>query len=151
MGCDIHTFLEYRVDGGAWQSHPDIKVDEEQDGDNTYRSVWMSTGIHRDYQLFAALAGVRGEGPEPSGIPTNLSPLVKEAIDNWDCDGHSHSYMSLEEFYTVLKQQEYDIKKLPIYKSCRKITRDLGKLDQILLDATKPSLVEHRVVFFFDN
>lgn len=153
MGADIHIFPEYRVDGGAWQSHPDITVELEDKG-TAYEFTYISynSGIHRDYNLFAALAGVRGRGPEPKGLPPGISPIVQQAIDNWEGDGHSYSYISLEDFAVVLRDRGYrNIGELAIFKSCKKIYKELSEIDKILLDSEKGSTVEFRVIFFFDN
>jgi hypothetical protein len=102
MGCDIHLVLEKKwndrwvgvtdfpyipvqVYGGA----PDYKV---------VRGYPHYDVRHRDYDLFARLAGVRGRGPEPLGIPDDASDLARMEIEGWDSDGHSHSYCSLQEF-----------------------------------------------------
>jgi len=53
---------------------------------------------NRNYELFAKLAGVRGRGPEPLGIPQDVSDLANAMINIWDSDGHSHSHLSLAEF-----------------------------------------------------
>lgn len=65
----------------------------------------------RNYVLFAALAGVRnGLGvagvdtgdpltpvDEPRGLPTDVSDEVAKEETEWGCDGHSHSYLYLQE------------------------------------------------------
>lgn len=82
MGCDIHCFVEKKIDG-VWQS-----VGEEED-------VW------RSYTLFGALASVRREYPgiskEPLGFPADASSEVRTEYKTWDCDAHSASHMTLEE------------------------------------------------------
>lgn len=90
MGCDIHIYVEQRVNG-VWEQVSD-------DIDNG-----------RNYDLFSILADVRngrgfagvdtGDGyvpiSEPKGMPEDVS---KGLIENvcWDYD-HSHSYLSLRE------------------------------------------------------
>lgn len=65
----------------------------------------------RNYDLFAILANVRngfgfagiptGEGfvpiDMPRGLPEDVSAIVKAISDAWDCDGHSHSFLTLRE------------------------------------------------------
>jgi hypothetical protein len=65
----------------------------------------------RNYNLFGILADVRngrgfagirtGDGfipiSEPKGLPDDVSETVQEESDNWEGDGHSHSYFSLTE------------------------------------------------------
>jgi len=151
LGCDIHLYPEYRVDGGAWQSHPDIVVETEGEAPDEY--VWVSydNGIGRNYSLFADMAGVRGHGPDPKGIPEGVSPIIKQSIDNWKADGHSHSYMSLDELKKLMQKHGYSIRENQMFYSCKKIAKELAKIDKILLDSSEGSIVEFRVVFFFDN
>ena len=151
MGADIHMFPEYRVDGGAWQSHPDIDIEIEDEGVPTeYTYISYDEGIGRDYGLFADLAGVRGNGPNPKGVPKSVTPIVERAINQWDGDGHSHSFMSLGELKKLMIKHGYDIKSNKMFTSCQAISKELSQIDKILLNGPK-SIVEHRVVFFFDN
>lgn len=113
MGCDIHLFVE-RVENGKWVSadrwtpnryageegEPDIRIEYE---DRFY------TG--RNYDLFGILADVRngsgfagcdtGDGfvpiSEPRGIPDDVSPEVAAESSRWGEDGHSHSWLSVQE------------------------------------------------------
>jgi len=90
---------------GGWKAFGEIykyfnlQLDEEDP--NPYTSVYID-GPGRDYELFGILSyGVRCE-PEESlgegkGLPEDVSPEIQEASDGWDCDGHSHSYATLEE------------------------------------------------------
>ncbi|GIK65154.1 MAG: hypothetical protein BroJett018_29480 [Chloroflexota bacterium] len=102
MGCDIHLYVERRVNG-VWESadvwrpvhyypHP-VEVDFE---DSYYEA--------RNYFLFAALANVRnryGLEPiaEPRGVPPDVSQPIRERLSreydfDWD---HSHSWFTLAE------------------------------------------------------
>jgi hypothetical protein len=72
----------------------------------------------RNYSLFAILADVRnGVGfagidtgdriepiSEPRGVPEDASPEYKKLVEQWDCDGHSHSYHTLAQ----LKAYDWD-------------------------------------------
>lgn len=131
MGCDIHMFLEYRNRGCPWQADENhkptiedtcytvLKEDEDdwcdacknkdlRNCENAYRHYNRIGATDRDYQLFALLASVRGNGPrEARGIPSDVSPTIKAAAEA-DCDGHSHSYISLEEFKKVLFEEYQD-------------------------------------------
>jgi hypothetical protein len=106
MGCDIHMVLEKRVkvrDREAWvgvNAFPYLTVqvyEREKEGYSTATgsSSWFCDG--RNYGLFAALAGVRGEGPPAKGVPDDASDLALMMIDHWDADGHSHSWMLMDE------------------------------------------------------
>lgn len=61
----------------------------------TGRVSWSANS--RNYSLFGALAGVRGRGPDPRGVPDDVSVLAAHEIANWDADGHSHSWMTMDE------------------------------------------------------
>jgi hypothetical protein len=92
MGCDIHLYVERQGSDGAWSP-----VEDPFDT--------------RNYRLFAALAGVRngvgfagcdlGDPIEPiadrRGLPDDVSESVKAASDEWDIDGHSHSWLTAGE------------------------------------------------------
>jgi hypothetical protein len=55
----------------------------------------------RNYRLFGLIAdGVRESFPFSvpiKGLPDDVSPEVKKASDDWDSDGHSHSYLTKTE------------------------------------------------------
>jgi len=91
-------YIEYRIDDGEWQADPHHVKDE----DGFVESV-SATG--RNYSLFAALAGVRGAGPSPRGLPDDVSNIVKDASDTWDCDGHSHSWITVDEFDKLISDK----------------------------------------------
>lgn len=106
MGCDIHFFVEKKVDG-IWQLQGEIETNE--DGDIRYSGPEFYDG--RNYNLFAILADVRngrgfagvktGEGFNPiddaRGVPEDASENYKRLVDAWEGDGHSHSYFTLRE------------------------------------------------------
>ena len=112
MGCDIHVMLERKVPTsshpeGVWQvantfTHVPLRalwmIEEQINGDKvlTGNAYWNVEG--RKYDFFAALAGVRGDGPDPKGIPEGISPMVEEWIKSWGGDGHSHSWHYADEF-----------------------------------------------------
>ncbi|KAL9657563.1 hypothetical protein ABK040_000990 [Willaertia magna] len=81
----------------------------EEDLEELYNLQWFYTD--RNYDVFAILADVRngfgfagcdtGDGfeiiSEPKGLPDDVSSIVKQISEKWDCDGHSHSYLTLTE------------------------------------------------------
>lgn len=103
MGADIHIYAERKLRDGTWSMCRDYKATSPQlyEGlklaDDTYPMLFTKAR-GRHYDFFAALAGVRGDGPEPKGLPPDVSPLVKEISDGWDVDGHSHSWYSARDF-----------------------------------------------------
>jgi hypothetical protein len=51
----------------------------------------------RHYERFARIAGVRGDGPEPRGLPDDISETAAYLAYKCAGDGHSHSWLSLKE------------------------------------------------------
>lgn len=56
----------------------------------------------RNYGVFAFLAGVRNYGAivpisKPRGLPKDVSSWVEEEADRWASDGHSRSWLSIDE------------------------------------------------------
>lgn len=95
MGCDIHCYAEKRNKYGKWE----IVGDNYQPYNN------------RNYNLFSILANVRngtafsgcktGEGfipiSNPKGVPSDASEDYVSIVEQWDSNGHSHSYFTLRE------------------------------------------------------
>ena len=131
MGCDIHAMIEGKYHWtsiGAWH--------------------WQSCGevrISRNYSLFAKLADVRNyDGIEPISKPRfEALAALKESDDercsdafrrwasDFGVDGHSHSYVTLDELQTA------DVE---LAARCKLI---------VLAHGLDPA--EARLVFFFDN
>lgn len=97
MGCDIHLFVEKRTDE-KWECLNEI-VDDEGTLSTPYeKEIYRE----RNYSLFALLADVRNSAgvkpiSEPRGLPEDVSEIVKKISDQWNGDGHSHSYYTLKE------------------------------------------------------
>jgi hypothetical protein len=125
MGCDIHLYVEKRVDG-KWVSADQWEVDPAwpDEGARVPYAKRFYTG--RNYDLFAILANVRngygfagvktGGGfvfiDKPRGMPEDVSPEVAADAESWGCDGHSHSFFTLAELLVydwtqVTKHQGY--------------------------------------------
>lgn len=120
MGADIHFTIEHRDpnDGLGWvgvfwsdasyspsRYNADYLMDSNANItlEETHRR--MDHGVHpfghlsrRDYDFFARLAGVRGDGPEPNGMPPDVSVMSQRCVRHWGDDGHSHGHMTLREF-----------------------------------------------------
>lgn len=107
MGCDIHLYVEKRVDGkwvAADKWGPD-KYDESGGRKVVDYDDRFYTG--RSYGLFSILANVRnGAGFKPiampRGLPKDVTPEVAAESESWDSDGHSHSW------HTVADLLAYD-------------------------------------------
>ena len=117
MGCDIHLYVERR-ENDKWISADTWYPDED---DPERKSVYKwGPGISREagpfyssrnYNLFAILADVRngrgfagcdtGDGfvpiAAPRGVPEDASPEYRQAVTDYGCVGHSHSYITVAE------------------------------------------------------
>ncbi len=131
MGCDIHVFIEVKI-ADKWH-------------------FYASPSINRNYDLFALLAGVRNYNKvqpiyEPRGFPTDADMMTVLHRRHYGDDGHTESWVSVEEFQQALKEVGN--------------TPSLGYLFGNFWDRTdedpNPAYAEFgitdaRVVFFFDN
>lgn len=108
----------------------------------------------RNYKRFAAMAGVRGAGPTPRGLPEDISESVAMFFDDWDADGHSHSWLGITEavpiyldtqFYLGTQGSEKD--RCLTHEAVYQTIFDLwdGTDDPIVMAA------KYRIVFWFDN
>ena len=162
MGADIRFTIEHRDphDGLGWvgvfwsdafYSPPSYITPEEQ-------RCRMDHGVHpfgrlgrRDYEFFARLAGVRGDGPEPNGVPPDASVMSQRCVLRCEGYGYSHGHMTLREF--VKRKIISDDSLAEAAKSKLQggdpITEYLGDCvdgdNDITLDDNT------RVVFWFDN
>lgn len=101
MGCDIHLYVEKRVDG-KWATadkwtHSEYDTENPDSRTVSYEDSWY-TG--RNYELFSVLAGVRNRYDiipisEPRGIPDDVSPELKQGYN--DCYEQSGSWLTLAE------------------------------------------------------
>ena len=113
MGCDIHLYKEKLVDG-RWMTADEWVSEEYGDGESTTKLLYVpyeKRFTERNYQLFGLLSdGVRSSHPfsfEPRGVPNDVSPEVLDMIEHWDCDGHSHSYLGLQELKDMLVRLDH--------------------------------------------
>ena len=161
MGADIHIYAEKRLKSGEWATVQTftpvtkraVGLPQEREYD------WLFYNVEaRNYALFGKLAGVRGVGRRPLGIPDDASPLFKEFAELWDSDGHSHSYCSAAQFIVdyldTLDSTDAAVKNYAAW------VLDVGANNAMLrfLDAYCAIRVseddkadDYRFVFFFDN
>ena len=103
MGCDIHVCTEVKTtvnNKKVWRTADRFRVDP-------YSNKYEIDDIYdtRNYPLFSALAGVRSYSsdiPQLSdhrGLPDDCCEQTRKRSDEWGCDGHSHSYCTLQELY----------------------------------------------------
>lgn len=100
MGCDIHLYVEKKIEG-KWVSADTWDGNEYEDGTKDV-SADKSFYNDRNYELFSILAGVRNRfnlDPiiEPRGFPENASKELKNQYKKWDGDAHSTSWLTLQE------------------------------------------------------
>ena len=165
MGCDIHFVVEVRRPGGEygeveqrWLVCHDSSTSgrhhfgEWGNSDETrdIRHVTFDQFEHRNYAFFAALAGVRGDGPAPIGLPPDATGNSLYRLDK-DDGIHSQSWLSLEKF-----TQAY-LKGYRPEEAMKTLVKD--QLKDLILDTLKVDpkrrqyfpLGDYRVVFGFDN
>ena len=125
MGCDIHGWVEVRVEG-KWVALKELK------------------SRNRNYARFAALASVRGEGLLPKGFPEDASDTAKYHHTYWDLDVHSASFLPLEEATQIFLKTCYrpdDYQKGWPLSAFFSVENDDGEISDEDL----------RLVFWFDN
>ena len=130
MGCDIHGTIEKKV-GGEW-----VMVNRlHYSGDSTTRH----------YKRFAALAGVRGNGPSPKGIPGDVSASTKLYIDEWGLDGHSHTFYPIKEAADIYLNTVYENETRTDYQKKHPVSAFFD------IDAAGSDLDNYRCILWFDN
>ncbi|MGO0309572.1 hypothetical protein ACTL6P_23850 [Endozoicomonas acroporae] len=162
MGTDIHAYAEFRNNVGQWEEIPDYKPFSD-----------------RDYDVFSLFAGVRfrndyvgqfvswGNGgiwtgrrvtpypiDQPRGLPNDVSPSVKARSD-WESDGHSHSWLSVEELTSYnydkpLRDRNIEAAHVPEEFVNRTVREALGEGYFQDLAQLQKSKAE-RIVFWFDS
>jgi hypothetical protein len=143
MGCDIHLTVEKKV-GSKW-----IAVNT-MNGGHTGRfekddSNWdWASPVARDrnYKRFAALAGVRGDGPEARGVPDDVSETTRFLIDDYGADGHSHSWLPMREAVDIFVRTHWRDEKRPHL---------LDYPASYFFEVDDDNLDAYRIVFWFDN
>jgi hypothetical protein len=102
MGCDIHMVLEQNDPEFGWVGIDAFRGHRDRKGESSWPGA-----TERHYMRFAALAGVRGDGPEAKGVPDDASPLTRLCVREWDGDGHSHSWLPLKEAASIFSKRFY--------------------------------------------
>lgn len=147
MGCDIHSYVEYRnKDTGQWKMvriYVPYRWEPER-----LRLVEPYNG--RNYELFSMLAGVRGCATpiaEPRGIPQDASDGVLceyEAAEGWT---HTPSWFTLAELRVASKDKK------TYNKDERSYLKGFISGIDFMLGASWHWVndIDVRVVFWFDN
>lgn len=152
MGCDIHYVIE-QEHNGEW-----IGVFGTDNG-LTYpnfdipRLLPAFLFVHRNYEFFAKLAGVRGPGPDPLDLPEDMSSMSRMYTSRWGSGGHSYSYAPLRDFITAwLTSNSENVtalvrEKLKGKDPVLEVAKTLG----ICQYEEAPGIDKYRVVYWFDN
>jgi hypothetical protein len=142
MGCDIHLVLETYDDDLGWVGIDTFKGHQSNNKDRWYSPI----ATDRNYKLFAALAGVRGDGPAPRGIPEDASTTTKLLVKNYGADGHSHSWLPIDEATLAFNERRYPEGETPIdpngYRDSYPTSYWFG---------VESSEANYRLIFWFDN
>lgn len=131
MGTDIHCHAEIKIDG-KWHQYNEVP-------------------IRRNYMLFGFLAGIRGvEQAFPiRGLPRDLSAVTELAANWWLGDGHTHSWIGIEEIVEVITRFP---KMFADYGTGSKYLFGNGYEGFLLYRDEYPECIEDiRWVFWFDN
>lgn len=163
MGCDIHLVVEKETKVGwvgvhtcPWLGDGAIEVIVfDKSKAELLRPAPTSASLlwhvkQRNYDLFALLANVRGDGPAPRGFPVDASLLARIESESWGRDGHSHSYCSVVEFARCYVKTLSAEEQLAFVK--KKLKGNEAELEALacnLFAIEDPE--KHRVVFWFDN
>ncbi len=96
MSCSIHATVEQLT--GSWGPVEQWTcINMLSHSNDTLGAFHTPAGLNQIYKRFAALAGVRGDGPKPRGTPGGICPATRHQIARWGVDGHSHSWLPLAE------------------------------------------------------
>jgi len=138
MGCDIHVYLERRWNG-QWvgltnPTHHDHVTD-------------------RNYKRFSLLSDVRSlaefKGPDPKGLPDDVSPLCQMFHDDWGQDAHSASWETLQDFVRICLETEHDPEKVFLDPDDQRGKDPYHYYFGLFIDEI--NIENYRVVFWFDN
>jgi hypothetical protein len=108
MGCDIHGVVERRASQGLlgekWVAVRTLHG-FTADRPNEYGSRYaFNIARSRNYERFAALAGVRGDGPTPRGLPEDASETSR-LLFKTEGD-HTPSWLPLSEAAAIFLATE---------------------------------------------
>ncbi len=158
MGCDIHSFAEVR-DGGVWKTVGGIfPTDHFNQNCEKVKGFSRNPFTVRSYSMFSWLAGVRNyqQHPvfsQPRELPLDVSRELKEEAEKLGMDGHSHSWLALDELLEVDYKKTI---KLTDHNEERTVTlkEHLGQAYFDILNMLEPLADDPhdiRLVFWFDN
>ena len=171
MGADIHMYVEKRMPSGNWAFVRNLNESIHSEGlhlmyqdrstsDGKFIAYWELR--NRNYELFSALANVRGDGdgPDPKGLPQDVSEYVDVEFQGWGMDAHSASWCLADEFVQIHDRIGVEVDEetpLSTYAKIRIADGAEAATAQFLQDAVSVHVPEeesvdlYRFVFWFDN
>lgn len=149
MGCDIHAIIEEEVEPGKflglWSSEFRYDFNRER---TPYPRI-----LDRNYDFFARIAGVRGNGGIALGTPNDRSELTAHIAQRWRGDAHSWTYMPLEDFLWQFAIMHGDSKTTT--NMAGDVLMNKSKFDTVQKHFFKylweENIHNKRIVLFFDN
>lgn len=139
MGTDIHGVVE-RFWNDKWVAfqtlNPFHGIYGKKPGDFD-----APLARSRNYERFAALAGVRGDGPPPGGLPEDASDTAK-MLFQMEGD-HSPSWLPLKDAVEIYKKTErYGLEKFAL---------DYPAYTYFGVEEQDGPIEQFRLVFWFDS
>jgi hypothetical protein len=113
--------------------HPAMTWDQNMPSLDTTREYSYPEIRHRDYDFFEKIGGVRGDRalfPIQKGVPEDSCQEIKDDVQRWAGDGHSHSWLMVSEMINHRKLTGIKVKWMKTFIADPENTR---------------------MVFFFDN
>lgn len=106
MGCDIHNYLEEKIDG-KWQL-----LDKWSEGKDGFIHIDECIDIDRDYDLFAVLADVRNYYDfipisAPKGLPNDCSSILLKYEYESNYGFHNYSWLTYSEILKYWQDLHY--------------------------------------------
>lgn len=165
MGCDIHIVVEKKWNdrwvglrelGFMTVDERDPIFREDRDGRRFPVRYVASPAWSRNYDLFAEIAGVRGAGPEPRGMPDNASELTQMLSEQWGCDGHSHSWLLMDEALPIFIKHQLGERWMVDAARNNVLSGEARARAEALdvlfgIEYGDAPLDDFRIVFWFDN
>ena len=117
-------------------------------------SDWFFVELHNDYfgrhyEIYAALANVRGRGGlDPKGLPEDVGEAILNILSEFGYYSHSETYFDVFEFEVIVKKYEHNHLYLEIVNRLKQSIDD-ADIDNILLDTGQKA--EGRFIIIFDS
>lgn len=155
MGCDIHTFVEKRVNG-QWLAAEQL---EEADEGETHQHLPKTRSFTggRDYRLFGLLSGVRcdwGMKIIPDAdmcIPEDASAEVKAEHAWWDSDAHTEGWVSWQALQDALKAININVLMGKMEPSAKEAIDELTENFTHIAESYHLNVREMRIILWYDN